>query len=172
MAAAAEVSLGTLRHYFTDRRGVLRAVLEHQHQVGQPFLMQIAAGDLPGLEESASWFLTLFAEGLRSGVSRTLMVGLTNGMAESDVARACLAELLEPTIGALEVRLARHVARGDMRHCDTRSAALTLLGPLVLGYFHQAELDGRTYRPLDLEAFIADQSAMFARAYGAERDPS
>lgn len=167
MAVAAGVSVPTLRHYFSDRSGVLRALLEREHRNGQPYLLEVSAAPLPPLRESVRGFLDYLVTGLRSGVLRIFGVGFVNGLQDPMVAKACLSELLEPIVQALEVRLARHQASGDMRAGDVRHAALALIAPVVLAVQHQDELEGRSYRPLDLAAFLDDLADSFARAHRA-----
>lgn len=165
MAAAADVSVPTLRHYFGDRAGVLRAVLEWQHREGQVFLREVSAAPLPALRASVRAYLDYLVRGLRAGVLRMYEVGAVNGLQDATVARACLSELLEPTITALEVRLARHQSAGEMRPGDVRHAAMALIAPVVVALQHQDDLDGRSYRPLDLSAFLDDLASAFVRAH-------
>lgn len=165
MAVAAGVSVPTLRHYFTDRSGVVRAVLEREHRNGQPYLREVSAAPLPPLRESVRGFLDFLVTGLRAGVLRMFTVGSINGLQDATIARACLSELLEPIVQALEVRLARHQANGEMRPGDVRHAALALIAPVVLAVQHQDDLDGRSYRPLDLSAFLDDLADGFDRAH-------
>jgi AcrR family transcriptional regulator len=166
LAAAAGVSQATIRHYVGDRPGAIRAVLEHHHQLGEEFLRLVAAEPLGDLRSSVARYLQLLLEGVRAGVGALLQVGIGNGRADPQVARACLSEVLEPTLQSLEVRLQRHIAAGQMRETEVRFAALQLVAPLVLALVHQDDLDGATYRPLDVAAFIAHQTDAFVRAYG------
>jgi hypothetical protein len=52
-----------------------------------------------------------------------------------------------------------------MRIVDTRHAALALLSPVILALLHQAELGGAKDHPLDVDRFLSDHAAAFARAY-------
>jgi AcrR family transcriptional regulator len=167
LAAAAGVSQATLRHYVGDRPGAIRAVLEHHHQLGAEYLRHVAAGPLADLATSIHEYLLFLVQGLRSGVGALLHVGIGNGRHDPEVARACLSEMLEPTLQSLEVRLQRHIDAGHMRPTDVRFAALQLISPLVLVLAHQDDLDGATYRPLDVTGFVAHQTDAFVRAYGA-----
>lgn len=168
MAVAAEVTLPTLRHYFGDRGGVLQAILERMHREGQVYLREVAAAPLPGLRDSVRGYLEFLAAGLRSGILRMYAVGATNGMQEAGVARACLSELLEPIINSLEVRLARHQASGEMRVVNVRHAAMALIAPVMIALQHQEELGGRSYRPLELGAFLDDLTDAFVRAHAVD----
>lgn len=166
LAGAAGVSLATLRHYVGDRAGAIRAVLEHHHQLGAEYLRQVAAEPLTDLPTSIRGYLEFLVSGLRAGVGALLHVGIGNGRANPEVARACLSELLEPTLQALEVRLQRHIDAGHMRPTDVRFAAIQLVSPIVLALTHQDDLDGSTYRPLDVPAFLTHQTDAFVRAFG------
>ncbi|WP_437929371.1 hypothetical protein WMF37_08890 [Sorangium sp. So ce291] len=61
------------------------------------------------------------------------------------------------------LRLARHVAAGELAPCDLRHAALALLGPLLLALLHQGPLGGRVCGPLDLDAFAATHQSIERR---------
>jgi AcrR family transcriptional regulator len=166
LSAAAGVSLATIRHYVGDRSGAIRAVLEHHHALGTPYLQKVAAEPLADLRTSVLGFLEFLTEGLRAGVSALLQVGIANGRTDSAVARACLTELLEPTLQALEIRLQRHVEAGHLRPLDVRLAALTLVSPVVLAVIHQEDLDGATYRALRIPDLLAFQAESFVRSHG------
>ena len=75
--------------------------------------------------------------------------------------------MLEPTLRALEARLARHVAAGQLPQCDLRHAALSVASPVLFALLHQDALSGRALRPLDVDGFVAEHVARFLRAWGA-----
>lgn len=167
LAASADVSLATLRHYFGDRAGAVEAVLALHGALGGPHLAKLA-------EASGAFAVSIadaaaeIAEGFATPIVAELHgLGLTEGLGEPRQGPAYLRHILEPTIAALETRLARHVAAGEMRPVDTRAAALTLLAPLVLAHLHQDGLGGRDDRPLDQAAHREAQVDAFLRAYGA-----
>ncbi|SFZ83326.1 transcriptional regulator, TetR family [Devosia enhydra] len=164
LAESAGVSVATLRHYFDSREGLLSAYFAQSRADGDRYLQMMAATELPldkSIAEACRWigeaglipeFRALHEIGLREGLN-----GPTGG--------AYLEGVFEPTLAALEARLALHVARGEMRPADLRTAGLMLLAPLTLGTLHQKSLSGETIRPLDLDAFLAELAEAFLRAY-------
>jgi len=173
LAAAAGVGVATLRHYFGDRDQLVREVigahapgaaphLAFLRQPGETFAASVAA---------AGAYLAL---GLRQAVVAQLhAVGLAEGLGRPAIGAAYLTDILEPLIEAVEVRLAAHMARGEMRPGDPRTAALGLISPIVLAHLHQHALGGDATRPLDLDAFVAANGDAFVRAYAADnrKDP-
>jgi AcrR family transcriptional regulator len=167
LAAAAGVSVPTLRHYFGTRAGVVSALFEHSHQVGSRDLLEVAAGPIGPVHASLSHVLDRIGEGFRAGMLDKLhAIGLSAGMMDPTVGPAYLRWILEPTLESLEARLARHVAAGDLRGGDLRNMALSLLCPPLVVLLHQGALGGAGTRPLSYEAFCADHVAGFLRAYG------
>jgi AcrR family transcriptional regulator len=166
LAVAADVSVPTLRHYFGTRDGVLEAVFEHFRREGLVHLRHVSAGPTGTLDESMRELLEYTATGFRYGVNKIHVIGLNAGMGHAALGRAYLAELLEPTLQAVEIRLQRHINAGDMRACDVRHAALSLFCPLFMLLMHQHELGGDTYRPASVPAFITDHVSGFVAAYG------
>lgn len=166
LAAAAGVTMPTLGHYFGKRDDAVSAVLASIGEAGAPHLAQVAASDLP-FAESIEAALRYMLAGLRQGLNEVHMLGLREGMGQRRLGPAYLDTILEPSLRAIEARLAAHQARGEMRGGDPRHAALALLAPLVLAGLHQAELGGDDLRPLDLDALVADHAAAFVRGYAA-----
>jgi AcrR family transcriptional regulator len=166
MAAAAEVSIPTLRHYFRNRSGVVTAVLDDFHRAGARYIEQTGNADLPfarSMEEAGE---TLLA-GYRLGrLDRVHKLGLTEGMGEPDLGRAYLNAILEPALQAIEARLSKHQLRGEMKvDASPRHAALALVAPLLLGALHQKVLGGEDVRPMHLEDLARDHIRHFIRAY-------
>lgn len=174
LAGAAGVSVATLRHYFGARTGVIEACLERMHREGLPYLLEVASGPLPEVRTSLRWLMRYQLEGLRQGVGDLHRTGLAAGMGEEALGPAYLRHLLEPSLQAIEARLARHVAAGELNALDVRHAALALVSPLLLGWLHQRGLGGDRCRPLDLEALADDTLEAFLRAHAAPapRPPS
>lgn len=170
LAAAAGVSLPTLRHYFGNREQVLAAVMDHQAQAGEPYVMQLANTDLdfePSVREMAGFLAAgLFA----GGVSDIHAFGLAEGAQVSATGRHYLEKLLEPSLAAIETRLSRHVAKGEMRPADLRFAALMLASPLLLAALHQRNLGGRDLRPLEANDLADEVSSAFFRAFATSAD--
>jgi AcrR family transcriptional regulator len=166
LAASAGVSVPTLSHYFGTRQDIVAAVLAHSREEGEPHLAMAARPQGP-FAQSVRQFLAYAAMGHLAGVSQLHVIGLTEGIGHAGLGPRYVEAILEPTLQAIEARLAAHVAAGEMRDVDLRHAALTLLSPLLLAQLHQGELNGSGCRPLDLDRFMEDHAAGFVRAYGA-----
>lgn len=167
MAEVAGVSPATLRHYFGGRDEVVAAVLAAARREGEPYLRAVAAAPAEALRPSLATLLRTVVEGWRVGVGALHEFALGEGLGSDALGPACVSELLEPTLQALELRLGHHVSRGELGPCDLRHAALALLSPVLLALLHQDSLRGSRCRPLDLERFLDEQVDRFLRAYGA-----
>jgi AcrR family transcriptional regulator len=167
MAAAAGVSVPTLRHYFKDRNGVLQAYLVWQGTEFARYRPLVAASDEPFLP-SIQRLLQGAAFGLKDmDRIRTHVVGLTEGLHNEQVGPSYLQSSLEPLLASVEQRLTLHVARGEMQAADLRHAAISLVSPLLLAILHQRELGGAAVRQLDMERFLDDHASGFVRAYAS-----
>lgn len=166
LAASAGVSVATLRHYFGSREQLVEAVLAWCHFAGQRYLLEVATGPLEPVSESLARLLARMEEGFRHGVDRVHAIGLAEGMGEPVLGPAYLREVLDPTVEAVEARLARHIARGELRAGDVRHMALSLVTPPLLALLHQGVLGGCRTRPLSYSAFCADHVSGFLRAFG------
>lgn len=166
LAAAAGVSVATLRHYFGSREGVIAAVMSQWHQLGQRYLLEVATGPLLPVRASLGWFLEYFALGFRRGVGDIHAIGLATGLREPTLGPTYLGQVLDPSLEAVEARLARHVARGELRPGDVRHMALALVSPPLLALLHQGPLGGDGARPLAWEGFCNEHLEAFLRAFG------
>lgn len=168
LSAATGVSVATLRHYFGSREQLIEAVLAWCHVTGQRYLLEVATGTLEPVAESLSRLLVRIEEGFTMGLDRVHAVGLAAGMREPLLGPAYLREVFDPTIEAVEARLARHIARGELRPGDVRHMALSLVTPPLLALLHQGALGGCRTRPLSYPAFCADHVSGFLRAFAPE----
>jgi len=166
MAASAGVSVATLRHYFGSREGVVSAVLSHWHERGQRYMLEVATGPLLPVHASLRGFLAYLELGFRSGVGEVHAIGLACGLREPTLGPKYLCEVLDPTLESVEARLARHVARGELRAGEVRQMALAFVSPPLLALLHQGPLGGTAARPLDWEKFADEHVEAFLRAYG------
>lgn len=165
LADAAGVSVATLRHYFGSRETLVGEVMVEMHRRGLPYLLASATEPHGPVRESLQWLLQSLLRGWRGGVGEVHAFGLTAGLGHATLGPAYVKELLEPTLQAVEARLARHIADGELARCDVRHAALELVAPVLLGLLHQVQLSGADCRPLDVERFLADHLDTFLRAH-------
>jgi len=170
MAAAAGVSVATLRHYFGSREGAVSAVLRHWNEIGQRFMLEVAAGPLLPVKPSLTKFLFFLELGFKSGLDEVHAIGFACGLREPTLGPKYLGEVLDPTLECVEARLARHVARGELVSVDVRHMALALVSPPLMVLLHQGPLGGEKARPLEWEAFIKDHVEAFLRAYGTGKE--
>jgi AcrR family transcriptional regulator len=172
LAEAAGASVATLKHYFGDREGVLRAVLEIQHVDAAPYLA-MASVPLPGDARASlrAYLKRLKTAWFEHGVGVIQATSLAGGLSTPALGPTYVNHLLEPLLSTCETLLRRHVELGDLAPLDARLAGLQFLAPVVLALLHQDSLSGASCRPLDLEAFFDAHVEAFLRAWppGAER---
>jgi len=166
MAEGAGVSVSTLRHYFGDRTGVLVAAYEHLHHMARPYLDDAARvrGDDARVE------LRRFLQGLTIAwkahqVGRMHVLGLGEGLADPRLGMAYVNDLLEPNVTTAERLLADLDDHGLLVVEDPRTAALALVGPVLLALLHQDPLHGDQCRPLDLAAYLDRHVEGFCQGY-------
>ena len=168
LARAAGVTVPTLRHYFGDRRDVLRAVFAYTAQQARHFIeaQSHPAGD--SFEASLVAFAqALHAAWVHHGVGRAIAASLAHGLHSDDLGPCTVEHSLEPSIAALEARIRSHEALGHIAldGDEPRLVALQFLSPLLIALLHQRELRGAQVRPLDEEAFLTAHARRIARAY-------
>ena len=168
LAAAANVTVPTLQHYFGGRSQVIDAILEEQLRLGVHGLAAQRTSDQP-LSTSVRDYAHALVRAL--GAARDVRLGdlfavsLAEGMIDPAISGSTLRHILDPTVQTLQARLSDHIARGEMIDTDTRSAALMLMSPLLLASLHQDQLGGAEQDPIALEKMADDISAAFVRAY-------
>ncbi len=168
LVAATGASASVLQHYFGAHQGLIVAAFEAARELGAPSVRVMAdPGEAPlaaSMTAAASWL----REGWRAGVGTLQAAGLVHGLGNPTLGPAYVEHLLEPSVQAVEARLAVHRDRGELRpDADLRFAALAFVSPLILALLHQSELSGRTCRPLDVDAFVAAHVDSFVAGWGA-----
>jgi AcrR family transcriptional regulator len=179
LARAAQVSPATLHHYFPTRDALLVEVLAREHASALPYLHHIATGPLSPLSSSLGEVIRFIVAGLvDSGLAGLHALGLQVGL-RGALGPAYLSSVLEPSLQALEARLERHVAHGDIDAQifhdprGLRVAALQLLAPVLLAVLHQYELGGERCRALVIDDTLIDlHVAAFVRAWGTAHERS
>lgn len=168
LAEHAGVSVTTLRHYFTDRDGLLHAVMEGLRAGAAPYLAMAAQP----VEGDVRASLLRFLEAVRSawfryGVGKMYASTLAVGLGNPRVAPSVVNHVLEPLLQTGETLLRRHLERGELEVADVRHASLALLTPVLFALLHQDSLGGAACRPLDVSALVESQVDAFVRAYAA-----
>ncbi len=166
MASVARVSVATLKHYFHDREGVLKGVMEAIRFDAAPYLA-IAATPIEG--DVRQSLLTLLASlkvaWFKHGVGRMHSMTLAAGLSDLALGPSYVNYLLEPLLESAEARIRRHVELGELKPCHERYAALELYSPVVLALLHQDSLGGAACRPLDVDDFIERHVEAFLFAH-------
>jgi AcrR family transcriptional regulator len=169
LAAAADASVPTLKHYFGDRDGVVVAALKSAEALGAVHAEVLASPTSSDLAASMRDAVLHILLGWRSfGVDRVFAGGLALGLGGASAGPAFLTGVLEPPQQALERRLRVHALRGEASIDDgaERAAALGFIAPLLLALLHQGPLGGDRCRPLDVSAFVDAHVKAFVRAWG------
>lgn len=165
LAKAADVTIPTLRHYFGDREDVIAAVFADCHLGGKKEL-EIAQTPTGPFRKSIHDFVRHFVGGFQfGGLDRLNAVGLMEGLNNARVAEAYLAEVLEPTLLAVQKRFQVHVERGEMKAVNTRFAAISFVSPLLVLFLHQKGLSGSVNYPTDTDAFVLEHTEAFLTAH-------
>lgn len=170
IADFAGTSVATLRHYFTDREGLLKAVMEGLRADSAPYLA-MAGQPLPGdVRASLSRFLAgVHTAWFRHGVGRMYASTLAVGLGSKPVGPSFVNHVLEPLLQTGESLLRAHLERRELEISDVRHASLALLSPVVLALLHQDSLLGAACRPLDVPQMLETHVDAFLRAFGPRR---
>ncbi len=170
LAAAAGVSVPTLRHYFGARPQVLDAIFEECLNLGRGGLEAQSRSERPfaqSVRDYADALLAALAADHDVPLGDLFAVSLGEGLLDMGVSHSTLKHIIDPTIDVLVARLRGHMARGEMIETDPRAAALMLVSPLLLASLHQNQLQGSAETPMSLEGLAATVSAAFVRAFQA-----
>ncbi|MBS2017436.1 MAG: TetR/AcrR family transcriptional regulator C-terminal ligand-binding domain-containing protein [Deltaproteobacteria bacterium] len=168
LAAAAKVSVPTLKHYFGDHDGAVRAALDAAERAGAEHLERARRPGQAKLARSVRTFATDFVQGWRLGVGALVAGALAHGIGHPSRGLAAVEHVLEPTLQAFEARLAVHAERGELRSgTDLRVAALALISPLLLAMLHQDQLTGARCRPIVVPELVESLVTGWLEGYRA-----
>jgi AcrR family transcriptional regulator len=166
LAQAGGVAEPTLRHYFGDRDGVATAILALLGEQAAPLIAAVAT-PTTGPAAAVDAYIDLSRLGVASGgFGRAHCFGLVEGVADQKVGEAYLELLLEPSLQALETRLAPYLGV-EAGSAKARAGALMMFAPMLLGVIHQQLLGGAETAPMDLDAMF-DALAELMRAAVSE----
>ncbi|MEQ8403486.1 MAG: TetR/AcrR family transcriptional regulator [Oceanicaulis sp.] len=164
-AIKAGVSEPTLRHYFTDRQGVVIAIIAYFADGARDWLERSAE---PGasLQEAVAGYAALAMEGSSSNVfAQAHAFAFVESIHDREVARAYLERIIEPSLTALERRLAPGVDPGADNPERVRHSAIFLYAPVLVAVLHQRLLAGEDTRPLDMADFFDDLTRLFTDGF-------
>jgi AcrR family transcriptional regulator len=167
LAAAADVTVPTLRHYFGTREAVVEAVLVEYRRMGHPYIKLIREpeGDLGhSVLSFLNYMLSMLID--YPFLGDVFALGFVEGMFSHKLGPVCLTTLVDPMIEAVEARLMAHQARGEMIATNARFAAMSLTAPVLMACHHQNQMYGRKLRPIDFQDMIEGLASAFVRAYG------
>jgi AcrR family transcriptional regulator len=148
-ALAVHQSEPTLRHYFTDRQGLVIEILENIGRRATPLWAMVAmpaADQATALEE----YFRISEAGMRvGGFIRAHAFGLIEGLADELAGKAYLEKVLEPALKSVSDKL-RATPGGPKTEASLRAAALATLSPMLVMSLHQELLGGAESAPIDI----------------------
>ncbi len=167
-AIKAGVSEPTLRHYFTDRQGVVIAIIGFFADGARDWLRR-SAEPAGSVEEAVRGYSGLALEGADTDTfAQAHAFALVESIHDPLVARAYLDLIVEPSLRAIEARLAPSLDPDGAHPDRVRHGAISLYAPILIAVVHQRLLRGAEARPLDMGAFFDDLGALFAHGLKPE----
>ncbi len=165
-AIAVQASEPTLRHYFTDRQGLVIAILENIGQRGAPLWAMVAIPSGSPAQALEEYFRVSEAGMRLGGFIRAHAFGLIEGLADEVAGRAYLEKVLEPALQAISAKL-RATPGAPEQESALRAAALATLSPLLVMSLHQELLGGSHIAPIGSTETIRHLEAWLGRALSA-----
>ncbi|MEL6908311.1 MAG: hypothetical protein AAFP22_23075, partial [Planctomycetota bacterium] len=152
------VGRDTLRHYFTDRDGAVRAALELAAKVGAPGLEPVPEIEAETAAEAIREALEYLAVAWRDyGLGRVHRVGIEVGLADAETGKTYLDFALEPVLGQFATLIGRLQAEGKLEaHREPRAVAFATVSPVLLMLVHQHALGGKATHPVGLGTVIEE----------------
>ncbi|MEM8616514.1 MAG: TetR/AcrR family transcriptional regulator [Pseudomonadota bacterium] len=165
-AIAAGASEPTLRHYFGDRRGMVISILEHIHARGITLWDVIATGAKDPATSVAEYLRVTEAGMTHGGFIRAHAFGLIEGMADEEIGRAYLENLLDPALNAV-VRKLEATPGAPNPGEGGRAAAFLMLAPILVMTLHQQLLGGKESSPMDVQTFMGSMERWLSHGLGS-----
>lgn len=162
-AQAVHQSEPTLRHYFTDRQGLVVEILGNIGRRARPIWAAVAA---PSADVAAAVadFFRLSEAGMRSGnYVRAHAFGLIEGLADEQAGKAYLDKVLEPALKAFTAKL-QATPGAPLTETSLRAAALAALSPMLVMSLHQELLGGAMSAPILMSETMAQLQEWLSRA--------
>ncbi len=169
-AIKAGVSEPTLRHYFTDRQGVVIAIIGFFAEGARDWLAR-SAEPAATVVEAVNGYANLAMEGADTDIfAQAHAFALVESIHDPVVARAYLDLIIEPSLQAIENRMRPSVDPDGNEPERVRHAALALYGTVLIAVLHQRLLRGAEARPLDMSGFFGDLAALFTTSTKTGRE--
>lgn len=169
LAEVSGVSRTTLRHYFSSRDDLLRAMLEHMRVLSERAGAAHPVSTALSLEEALRLALHQLVFGWRIGVGALFSAGLLWSLGDDALGPVCVTNLLEPMLGRFEGHIASRLGEAGVYPSDARHAALALVSPVIVALLHQDALHGATCRPLDIDVFVEAHLQGFLSGWRRDR---
>lgn len=161
-AIKAGVSEPTLRHYFSDRQGVVIAIVGYFADGARDWLER-SATPASTVEDAVRGYADLALEGVDTDIfAQAHAFALVESIHDAVVARAYLDTIIEPSLKAIEARLAAATELSGASAERVRHGAINLYAPILLAVLHQRLLRGSEARPLNMCGFLSDLTELFA----------
>ena len=168
-AIRAGVSEPTLRHYFNDRQGVVIAIIGYFADGARDWLAR-SAEPSKTVAEAVAGYAELAMEGSDTDIfAQAHAFALVESIHDPVVARAYLDTIIEPSLQAIEARLAPALDPDGAAPERVRHAALNLYASVLIAVVHQRLLRGAEARPLDMGRFFSDLTSLFTQGLRQER---
>ncbi|MEM9669814.1 MAG: hypothetical protein AAF950_12890 [Pseudomonadota bacterium] len=152
-AQSCDVSEPTLRHYFEDRKGTVLAILEEMARRGKVIWDVVAMPSANGEEALENYFM-ISNMGIRNGgFIRAHAFGIIEGLADPDIGKAYVVQILEPSLKSVMTKMQLSSER-NIPENELRSLALAVFAPLLLLSLHQDLLGGKQTAEIDGDALI------------------
>ncbi len=153
----------TLRHYFTDRQGLVVDILENIGRQATPLWAMVATPSSSPATAFEEYFRISEAGMKLGGFVRAHAFGLIEGLADEVAGKAYLEKVLEPALKAVSEKL-RNTPGGPQDESALRAAALAALSPLLVMSLHQELLGGAASAPIDSGAVMNQLQTWLGRA--------
>lgn len=153
LAIAAETSEPTLRHYFTDRTGLIIHLLEQITERSVP-LREALSQPQDSLDDAVTgYFRQMTVLTKTDGYVRVHAFGIREAMGDEGIQKFYLKKFLSAGIDSVAERLVRS-KDGLTTFDEARHAAILIVSASLLRVVHQEVLKGKVHQPLDEEAYF------------------
>ncbi|MCA8892965.1 MAG: TetR/AcrR family transcriptional regulator [Hyphomonas sp.] len=164
LAMAAETSEPTLRHYFTDRKGLVIAMMAELGERAQPIWAQLSEPAASVDEAVSACFRHALNRMNDDLFVRMHAFGMVEGMADRDVGQAYLEHVLEPSLDCVCIKLSGTPGTPEDPN-ELRTAAIAMFSPVIMMSLHQHLLGGRAVAPLDDQSSVQHLSNWLSGAF-------